>query len=340
MRGVLLRRAPTAEHGLSPAIRGRRWVLDRLGPLGRALRDAKARSRAVEAAPSAPAPAAPEIAERLEALERRVRATQALVARTYEQAQDWPAKVAAVRAAPDYEGPYGPEPLISVPIPTYNRAELLCERALASLRRQTYENWEALVIGDCCTDDTEERIRAIGDPRIRFENLPFRGPYPADPEELWKMAGVFASNRAAELATGAWIAPLDDDDEWDDDHLAVLLSHAQTTHAEVAYAKWRIKDPRNGRALNGTYGMWPVTDGHFAFQCAIVHIGLRALPFDPNAHLAGEPGDLNRARRLWAAGVRFAFLDRPVSSIWYTPRFDEATAWLDSLVESEGYADA
>ena len=111
------------------------------------------------------------------------------------------------------------------------------------------------------------------------------------------------------------------------------------THAEVAYAKWRIRDARNGRVLNRTFGIWPVSDGHFAFQCAIVHIGLRAVPFDPNAHLAGEPGDLNRARRMWDAGVRFAFLDRPVSSLWYTPRLDDAATWMEWLVENEGYVD-
>ena len=347
------RHTATGDEALSPVIRARKRALDRLGPLGRALRKARARTRSAAIAPPASAPAAPEFLERLDrmgaqvaetrakvaALERRARDTQALVTRTYEKAQDWPAKVEALRKAADYEAPYEPEPLVSAVIPTYNRAEILCDRALASLRRQTYENWEAVVVGDCCTDDTEERIRAIADPRIRFENLPFRGPYPENPDEQWRMAGVYASNRAAELARGTWIAPLDDDDEWDDDHLEVLLAHAQSTHAEVAYAKWRIGDARNGRVVNRTRGMFPVTDTHFAFQCAVVHSGLRAVPFDPNAHLAGEPGDLNRARRLWDAGVRFAFLDRPVSTIWFTPRVEGATEWIDSLVENDGYVD-
>ena len=347
------RHTATGDEALSPVIRARKRALDRLGPLGRALRMARARTRSAAIAPPASAPVEPELLERLDrlgaqivetktalaTLDRRARAIQALVARTYENALDWPAKIEALRAYADYEAPYGPDPLVSVPIPTYNRAGILCDRALASLRRQTYENWEAVVVGDCCTDDTEERIRAIGDPRIRFENLPFRGPYPEDPEELWKVAGVFASNRAHDLASGLWIARLDDDDEWDDDHLEVLLAHAQSTHAEIAYAKWRIKDARNGRLLKRTRGMWPVTDTHFAFQCAIVHIGLRAIPFDPNAHLAGEPGDLNRARRLWDAGVRFAFLDRPVTNIWFTSRVDGAAEWLEWLVENDGYVD-
>lgn len=353
---VIGRRTATTDQALSPANRARRRVLDRLGPLGRALRKARAPSAAVAphaVAPPARTPGEHEIIERLDrvgaevvasrtelaAIHRRARSTQALVARIYEREQDWPGKLETVRRSPDYEAPYGPEPLVSVPIPTYNRAELLCERALASLRRQTYENWEAVVVGDCCTDDTEERIRAIGDPRIRFENLPFRGPYPLDPAELWKMAGVFASNRAAELASGAWLASLDDDDEWEDDHLEVLLAHAQSTHAEVAYGQWKQRDSSNGRLIDRTFGVWPVTDEQFAFQCSIMHIGLRALPFDPDARLFGEPGDQNRSRRLWDAGVRFAFLERPVSTIWFTPRFDEAAKRAAWLVDNVGYED-
>ena len=47
---------------------------------------------------------------------------------------------------------------MTVRIATWNRAELLVERALASLRAQGYERWEAIVVGDACTDDTADRI--------------------------------------------------------------------------------------------------------------------------------------------------------------------------------------
>jgi len=38
-----------------------------------------------------------------------------------------------------------------------------------------------LIVADHCTDDTAERRGAIGDPRIRFINLPERGVYPTEP---------------------------------------------------------------------------------------------------------------------------------------------------------------
>ena len=56
-----------------------------------------------------------------------------------------------------------PEPLVSIPIATYNRAGLLVDRCLRSLLDQDYTNLETIVVGDACTDDTETRVRAIGD---------------------------------------------------------------------------------------------------------------------------------------------------------------------------------
>jgi glycosyl transferase family 2 len=280
-----------------------------------------------------------ETAQAIQDVDRRLRATQALTARTYEQTQDWKARLEEGRLAEDYELAYEDSPLITVRIPTYNRAQVLCERALASLRRQTYEHWEALVIGDACDDDTEDRVRAIGDPRIYFENLPVRGPYPEDQRELWMVAGKQPTLRAEALAKGQWVAPLDDDDEWDDDHLDALLGEARRSHAEIVYGKWRIGDASNGRLVQAEGGAWPLQKGHFASQCAIFHRCLRGLHADDATRLADEPGDWNRVRRLWEAEARFAFVDRPVATIWYTPRHADGRQWFEGLKDSVGYAD-
>ncbi len=275
----------------------------------------------------------------LDDLDRRLRATQAMVARTYEHAQGWPQLLAAIRARAGYDAPYGTDPLVSVTIPTYNRSQTLCDRALRSLRRQTYERWEAIVVGDCCTDDTEARVRALGDDRIRFENLPVRGPYPDHVDEAILVYGAPATQRAIELARGDWIAALDDDDEWDDDHLELLLDEARRTRAEVVYGKWRMRVASNGRVIARDFGEWPLRIEQFAFQAAIYHAALGALGHDMNGRFAGEAGDWNRARRLWEAGVRFAFLDRVVTTIWFTARNDHAVRALAWLTDTVGYED-
>lgn len=257
---------------------------------------------------------------RLERILNEVRLAQGMAARAYEAALGWPAILAAIRSDDRYDHAFSGDPLISVRIATYNRAEVLTERTLPSVMRQSYPNWEAVVVGEACTDDTEARIRGLGDDRIRFVNLPFRPAYPQDPQLAWRVSGVAPMNAGMQLARGEWIAPLDDDDEFDDDHLEVLLRHAQTNRAEVAYGQWRVIDTRTGALTDAVALSWPPEEGRFNFLTSLLHAGLKQFAYDPNSYLAGEVSDWNLARRLWQAGVRFSFLDRVVATYYLRPR--------------------
>lgn len=288
--------------------------------------------------PLSPDPVEHEVLRRLTDIERRLVDVQALAARAYEATLDWPAKLTEIRAADSYAAAFEGDPLVSVRIATYHAPDLLCERAIASLLRQTYTNWEALVVGDHCTDDTEERVRAVGDPRIRFWNLPFRGPYPDDPRARWLVAGANPANAGIRASRGAWIAPLDHDDEWEDDHIEVLLREAQRTQAELVYGRMRVVNEETGE--QSELGAWPPAMGQFAFQGAIHHRGIGAFEYDLNCQFSAEPGDWNLARRMWAAGVRFGFLDRIVGTYHHQPRhrerstverlYEEAREWAAS----------
>ena len=61
-------------------------------------------------------------------------------------------------------------PGVSVIIATYQRPQVL-RRAIESVRASTTADWEVVVVGDACTDDTEAVVRRFGDRRIRFSNL-------------------------------------------------------------------------------------------------------------------------------------------------------------------------
>lgn len=59
-------------------------------------------------------------------------------------------------------------PLVTIGIPTYNRADSFLKQGLDSARNQTYLNIEIIVSDNCSTDNTEEVVKSYNDPRIRY----------------------------------------------------------------------------------------------------------------------------------------------------------------------------
>ncbi len=100
------------------------------------------------------------------------------------------------------------QPLVSVIIPTYNRADLI-QRAINSVRNQTYRNLEILVVDDGSLDNTRSVVESIPDSRIRYMRHEKNRGLPAA-----------ARNTGIRAARGDFIAFLDDDDEWREDKLA------------------------------------------------------------------------------------------------------------------------
>lgn len=98
-------------------------------------------------------------------------------------------------------------PKISVVIPTYNNAALLHE-TLEGVRRQTFRDFEIIVVDDGSTDTTAEATRRY-EPSIRYIYQPNQGP-------------AAARNRGVSLARGNFIAFCDHDDIWNERHLELL----------------------------------------------------------------------------------------------------------------------
>jgi glycosyltransferase involved in cell wall biosynthesis len=96
-------------------------------------------------------------------------------------------------------------------IPTSNRSALLA-RAIESVRGQTYDKLEIIVVDDASTDDTATVVRSIGDNRIRYMRHPC------------KQGGAAARNTGIRAAAGEYIAFLDDDDQWEPEKIVVQLA--------------------------------------------------------------------------------------------------------------------
>ena len=140
-------------------------------------------------------------------------------------------------------------PLISVYTPTYNRGDILVERALKSILAQTYKNFEYIIIGDHCTDNTAKLLAKVDDPRVKFHNLSHRKAiYPDTIKNHWLVGPVRPANEALKLVTGKWIARLDDDDICTPDHLESLLRFAQAGNFEFVSGQL-LEDRGDGKEL-------------------------------------------------------------------------------------------
>src|SRR5262249_22602970 len=145
---------------------------------------------------------------------------------------------------------------------------------------------------------------------------------------------VAAGNAAVDEARGGWIAPLDDDDAFDDDHIEVLLEAAQRERAELVYGRMRVV--LDGSDARAEFGAWPPAFREFGLQASIYHGSLKECKQEPHAWLVGEIADWNLARRMWEAGVRFSFLDRVVGTYHVPAGHLHRSAW--ELRAQEGSA--
>lgn len=94
------------------------------------------------------------------------------------------------------------EPLVSIVIPTKNRADIL-PQAIDSVRRQTYRDWECHVVDDGSEDQTREVISRVAreEPRIHYHH---RDKKPA--------GGSACRNQGLEMSRGKYVIFLDSDD--------------------------------------------------------------------------------------------------------------------------------
>jgi glycosyltransferase involved in cell wall biosynthesis len=99
-------------------------------------------------------------------------------------------------------------PLVSIIMPTYNRADTI-KRAIDSVKAQTFEDWELIIVDDGSTDNTATLVPPM-DSRIVFISQENQG-----------IAG--ARNTALQASQGELIAFLDSDDEWLPHHLELSV---------------------------------------------------------------------------------------------------------------------
>jgi glycosyltransferase involved in cell wall biosynthesis len=132
-------------------------------------------------------------------------------------------------------------PKVSIIIPVHNRIKEL-KRAVDSIRNQSYKNYEVIIVDDCSTDKIKPQLfNKINDIKIEIINL------------STKSNANFARNIGFKKSSGDYLAFLDSDDEWKENHLQYNLDFINENELDGVYGgieihkseEKTIKIPRN-----------------------------------------------------------------------------------------------
>jgi glycosyltransferase involved in cell wall biosynthesis len=193
-------------------------------------------------------------------------------------------------------------PRVSIITPTYNYSSAL-RCAIQSVLNQTFREYEYLIIGDGCTDDSAEVVASFADARLLWHNLPENSGNQSIP-----------NNKGIELARGEYIAYLGHDDLWHPTHLERLVQAMDDARADWGTALTvMIAPPESGgvKILNGLVepgtdlrNAWFLPSGLMHTRALARQVGgwrdYRTIELNPDTDF-GE-----RAR---AAAARFAHVD-------------------------------
>ncbi|WP_051361256.1 glycosyltransferase family 2 protein [Desulfuromonas sp. TF] len=142
-------------------------------------------------------------------------------------------------------------PLVTIGIPTYNRADGYLRQALKSALDQTWPNIEVIVADNCSSDRTDELVAGFGDPRIRYfkhsENIGANNNF----------------NFCVDHARGKYFLLLHDDDLIDEDFIETCMkSLGRKTDVGIIRTGTRIID-QDGNAkkeIRNNAGGLPIED--------------------------------------------------------------------------------
>ncbi len=212
------------------------------------------------------------------------------------------------------------EPLISVILPTRNRAKQV-KLAVLSVLAQTEGNLELIVVDDGSTDDTLSVLAEIRDSRLRVVCQEHGG-------------ACRARNKGVTLSRGRYVAFQDSDDIWHRDKLAVQLRCLRETGAAVVFCPLMERRPDGGIYLfpsRSGEGLIRPEDSLLGAGTQTL-LGLReaflAFPFDPDLPRLQEFEMLYRLRKRHAV----YYLDRPL--VDYRPDGDSISASPEKLIRA------
>lgn len=141
---------------------------------------------------------------------------------------------------------------VSIIMPTYNRGYII-KKAIHSVMRQTYPDWELIIVDDGSKDDTLDKVASFQDKRIVCfhynENL----------------GSNHARNVGIAMSKGKYIAFLDSDNQWDMSYLEKQIACLENpkniqdivfAKTEIVHTDFSVVFPKeSGEKLKSSFGM-------------------------------------------------------------------------------------
>lgn len=186
---------------------------------------------------------------------------------------------------------------------TYNRGRHILP-SIRSVLQQRYRDFELVIVGDCCTDGTEDAVQPLLSDRIRWFNLTERCGTQS-----------FPNNEGIARSTGRYIAYLGHDDIWTPDHLqslAVLFDGDSELDFAISGAIYHGPPGSDFRQVTGIFSDPAAAFEHFFPPSSLAHrrdvtdrIGPWAHPLSVSA-----PVDADIQQRAAQAGMHFRSTQR------------------------------
>jgi glycosyltransferase involved in cell wall biosynthesis len=166
--------------------------------------------------------------------------------------------IQTVRASTGHAALLRDRPLVSIILPTRNRAELL-PAAIGSIKAQTYDHWELLIVDDGSTDSSQSIIESfLADPRIRALQTSGKGV-------------AAARNAALSQARGQLFAYLDSDNIWRSEFLEIAASYLLDRNLDLVYSALEANDGWNNRYVGADYDYTALSQRNFIDINVVLH---------------------------------------------------------------------
>lgn len=150
-------------------------------------------------------------------------------------------------------------PLVSVIVATFNWSAAL-KQTVISILNQDYQNFELLVVGDCCTDDSEQIVKEFKDSRIKWINLETNCGSQFGP-----------NNQGLRIAKGKYVAYVNHDDIWLKNHLSWSVYQLEKYESGLSVSNCIALGPPDSNIFRITNNKFDKMNGSWTPPSSVVH---------------------------------------------------------------------